>query len=550
MWCPDWPVVTALKAAGLTTSRAAAVFVANRVTSSTAAARHEGVTLGMRRREAQSRCPGLLVLRADPDRDARDFEPVAAVVEELAPGLEVLRPGLLGCPARGPARYFRSEGRAAEAIVDAVESLDVECRVGVADSLEVAVLAARSSTLVPPGESAAFCAPLPISLLAAEASMAADDRADTVDLLQRLGIHTFADFAALPDAKVATRFGPDAVAAHRLSRGLGERPLSRREIPADLSVEQSCDPPLDRVDTAAFAARSLAERFHQRLADAGLACTRLMISARTELDRDLTRTWRCSAPLTPAATADRLRWQLDGWLTASRTGVDGPGAITLLRLEPVEAVGAGHIQYGLWGSEGESDQRAGWALARIQGLLGPAAVQAPAAAGGRSPDQRIALIPWGQEQTVDRDPAAPWPGRLPAPSPTRLLRAAHGMVVLRDDHGRDVTLTERGRFSTEPRWCVTESGRTRVLGWAGPWLLDEQWWERPRPTTTSTGSTAAGTPSGMTLFDLVDPLTASPTRAVDVAPPRRARVQLELADGAPVLLGHLADGWVIEGVYD
>ncbi|WP_111765271.1 DNA polymerase Y family protein [Nakamurella deserti] len=542
VWCPDWPVVTALKAAGRPTSVPAAVFVANRVTSSTAAARREGVIVGMRRREAQSRCPGLLVLKADPERDARDFEPIAAVVEELAPGLEILRPGLLGCPARGPARYFRSEGRAAETIVDAVEALDVECRIGVADSLEVAVLASRLSTIVPPGESATFCAPLPIAMLAAEASMAADGRSDTVDLLQRLGITTFADFAALPDTKVATRFGPDAVAAHRLSRGLGERPVSRREIPADLTVEQVCDPPLDRVDTAAFAARSLAERFHQRLADAGLACTRLMISARTELDRDLTRTWRCAAPLTPAATADRLRWQLDGWLTASRTGADGPGAITLLRLEPVEAVGAGLIQYGLWGSEGESDQRAGWALARIQGLLGPAAVLSPAPAGGRSPDQRIALIPWGQEQSVPRDPTAPWPGRLPAPSPTRLLRAAQGVVALRDDRGHDVTLTDRGRFSTDPRWCVTDGGRTRVLGWAGPWMLDEQWWERPgagpAPATDDPGA----------LFPVS--ATAPVSRAVDVAPPRRARVQLELADGAPVLLGYLAGGWAIEGVYD
>lgn len=515
VWCPDWPVVTALKAAGQPTSRPAAVFVGNRVTSSTAAARAEGVTLGLRRREAQSRCPGLLVLKADPGRDARDFEPVAAAVEELAPGLEILRPGLLGCPARGPARYFHGEGRAVESIVDAVESLDVECRVGIADSLEVAVLAARLSTIVMPGGSADFCAPLPLTLLAAEASMAADDRPETVDLLQRLGLVTLGDFAALPDVKVATRFGPDAVAAHRLARGLGERPLSRRDIPAELAVEQDCDPPLDRVDTAAFAARSLAERFHQRLADAGLACTRLMISARTELDRDLTRTWRCAAPLTPAATADRLRWQLDGWLTSSRTGADGPGAITRLRLEPVEAIGAGHIQYGLWGSEGESDQRAGWALARIQGLLGPEAVLAPAAAGGRNPHQRITLIPWGQEQPVLRDPAAPWPGRLPAPSPTRLLRAAHGQVTLRDDRGFDVALTERGVFSTFPHWCVTDGGRrTRVLGWAGPWVLDEQWWEQT------------------------------------AAPAPRARVQLELADGPPVLLGYLTGSWTIEGVYD
>ncbi len=517
IWCPDWPVVTALKATTRSTALAAAVFSANRVKACTAAARAEGVAIGMRRREAQSRCPGLIVLQADPERDARDFEPVAALVELLAPGLEILRPGLLGCPAHGPARYFRSESRAAEQIVDAVEALDVECRVGVADSLEVAVLAARLATIVAAGESAAFCGSLPITMLAVEPSIAAEGRSDLVDLLQRLGLSTLGDFAALPDVKVATRFGSDAVLAHRLAKGLGERPVSRRDIPADLSIEQSCDPPLDRVDTAAFAARSLAERFHSRLAEAGLACTRLAISATTELGKELSRTWRCAAPLTPAATADRLRWQLDGWLTSARTGVDGPGAITVLRLEPVEAVGAGLIQYGLWGSEGESDQRAGWALARVQGLLGPESVLAPANSGGRSPEQRIALLPWGQEQLIPRDPQAPWPGQLPSPSPTRLLTVASKEVELRDARGHSVTLTERGMFSADPQWCAVANGqRTRILGWAGPWVLDERWWD----TTT------------------------------DRPPPRLARAQLELADGAPLLLGYRSGGWSIEGVYD
>ena len=76
---------------------------------------------------------------------------------------------------------------------------------------------------------------------------------------------------------------------------MAERGVSRRQIPEELAVEQVCDPPLDRVDTAAFAARALAERFHSRLADAGLACTRLAITAVTERGAKLTRIWRCAA---------------------------------------------------------------------------------------------------------------------------------------------------------------------------------------------------------------------------------------------------------------
>lgn len=528
LWCPDWPAVAAARQAGHPHSGPVAVFHANRVRVCTAAARAEGIRIGQRRRDAQSRCPDLVVLAADPDTDGRMFELVAAAVETIAPGIEVLRPGMLACPIRGPARYFGSEEAAAERIVDVVEALDVECRIGIADVLPVAVLAARNSTIIPPGRSAAFCAELPIVELARDPAIAPPERAQLVDLLIRLGITTAGAFAALPEEKVSTRFGADGLRTHRLSRGLAERGLSRRRIGADLAVEQACDPPLDRVDTAAFAARALAERFHARLAGAGLACTRLSITAVTERGATLRRVWRCDRPLTAAATADRLRWQLDGWLTAGRR-IDvehgepgepgGPGAITSLRLEPVEAIAAGLIQRGLWGSDGEDDHRAGWAFARIQGLLGPESVLAPVLSGGRGPGERVTMLPFGAEKVPQRDPAAPWPGALPAPSPARLPPTAD--VELLDGAGASVTVTGRGLLTAPPAWIC---GRTavrharEVRSWAGPWLLDECWWVGCDAVT---------------------------------APPRhRARLQVLPEGGPPLLLRYGSGGWQIEGVYD
>ena len=533
VWCPDWPAVAAARQAGKPASDPVAVFHANRVQACTSAARAEGIHVGMRRRDAQSRCPGLLIAKVDHDRDARLFEPVAAAVEAIAPGVEILRSGVVACPARGPRRYFGSDIAAAERIVDAVESLDIECSVGVADVLAVAVLAAHRGVIVAPGGSAAFCAPLPITELARDPAISPPERAALTDLLIRLGITTAGAFAALPEGKVATRFGADGIQAHRLARGLAERGVSRRQIPAELAVEQVCDPPLDRVDTAAFAARALAERFHSRLADAGLACTRLAITAVTERGAKLSRVWRCAQPLTAAATADRLRWQLDGWLTAGRTAgrkdlqpqpeVEGPGAISLLILEPIEAIGAGHIQYGLWGSDGQDDQRAGWAFARVQGLLGPESVLAPVLAGGRSAVDRIALVPWGDEKVSPTSPGDPWPGSLPAPSPTRVVTvpgaagpAAPEVCAVLDAVGQPVLLTGRGLLTGPPAWLgrPSEPGKhQRVDTWAGPWLLDERWWS------------ANKRPAG-------------------------ARVQIVTEGGVAMLLRLATGGWQVEGVYD
>ena len=76
----------------------------------------------------------------------------------------------------------------------------------------------------------------------------------------------------------------------------------------------------------------------------------------------------------------------------------------------MEAVGAGHIQYGLWGSDGQDDQRAGWAFARVQGLLGPESVLAPVLSGGRGAADRITLVPWGDEKVSEREPDRPLAG--------------------------------------------------------------------------------------------------------------------------------------------
>src|SRR5690606_18426383 len=81
VWCPEWPTI----AARADPHRPAAVFHANRVIACTPAARAAGVSHGDRRRTAQAACPELQVIERDPDRDAREFEPIVRAVADLAP---------------------------------------------------------------------------------------------------------------------------------------------------------------------------------------------------------------------------------------------------------------------------------------------------------------------------------------------------------------------------------------------------------------------------------------------------------------------------------
>ncbi|HUO40127.1 MAG TPA: DNA polymerase Y family protein [Mycobacterium sp.] len=475
LWCMDWPAVAAASAAGLPPTAPVAVTLANRVIACSAAARAAGVRRGLRRRESQARCPQLHVVTADPGRDARFFEAVTAAVDDLVPRAEVLRPGLLVLPVRGAARYSGSAASAAERLVDAVSAAGAECQVGVADQLPTAVFAARAGRIVDPGGDAAFLAPLSIRELATEPSLSGEGRADLADLLWRLGIRTVGQFASLSRTDVASRFGADAVTAHRFAHGEPERGPSGRELPPELDVEMRCDPPIDRVDAAAFAGRTLASQLHQTLIAAGVGCTRLAISALTANDEERQRVWRCAEPLTEDATADRVRWQLDGWLN-NRTTQDRPTApVTVLRLQPMEVVSAEALQLPLWGGIGEEDRlRARRALVRVQGLLGPEAVQVAVLSGGRGPAERITLAPLGDELVPRADPLQPWPGRLPEPSPTVLL---DDPVQLLDAQGNPVRVTKRGMFSTDPARLVSPGRSGSLSWWSRPWLVDERWWD-------------------------------------------------------------------------
>ena len=115
VWCPDWSVVAALREAERPATEPAAVLAANVVEVCNGPAREDGVRRGMRRRDAQARCPELVLLGANPDRDARCFEPVLETVEALRPGVAPATGSADGARARallrGRGQRRRGHGR-------------------------------------------------------------------------------------------------------------------------------------------------------------------------------------------------------------------------------------------------------------------------------------------------------------------------------------------------------------------------------------------------------------------------------------------------------
>lgn len=249
VWYPDWPIVAT---GGLAEpGRAVAVVAGDRVLACSDAARLAGVRRGQRLRLAHRLCPELRLRERDPAGETRCFEPVVAAVEAFTPRVEVLRPGLCAIQVKGPARYFGGERALVAAVSAALAGLRVAVdpaadratdwggpvepapvtaaapgstgapapRLGAADGVFAAVLAARAGVVVPAGRTAEFLAPYPVAALEDE---------PLAELLVRLGVPTLGDFARLPAATVADRFGPAGRAAHRLAQGRTARPPAGR----------------------------------------------------------------------------------------------------------------------------------------------------------------------------------------------------------------------------------------------------------------------------------------------------------------------------------
>jgi protein ImuB len=495
-----------------------AVLDAGRVVACTSPAHRSGVRIGQRRKEAESLCEGLVVLPRDLTDEARTFEYVVRALEAFGVEVALREPGWAGFATRGPTRRLGGEAALAGAVSDAVMAAlvappfspgeEMGCRVGVGDGPFVATLAAKTNRVVEHGATLAFLQAKPIEVL---------NRPKLTEVLRHLGIATLGDFAALPADDVLARFGSDGAHCHELSRGQeGSRPRGRGVI-ATYAREVLFDPPALVADELTFAARTLAEELCAALADDGRSCSLLLCEVATSEGERLVRRWSHDGPWSAPLIVERLRWQLDAWLVAPRAfdehEGDYPRGIERLGLVAEEVAPATGREVTLWGRPPSDTERVERVLARVQGLLGPDAVQRPFLVGGRDPRERVRLVPFGEPPPPERRFAdLPWPGRLPAPNPV-LLVIPPVPVALTTEDGASFCVDGRGAANGAPSAVVINGRHSEVTAWAGPWPVDEQWWH-----------------SG--------------------AARRRARLQIVVANGAAYLLAQEHGRWFLEGRYD
>ncbi len=408
----------------------------------------------MPRSSAEAICPKVTTIVSDLSLEMARFEPVVQAIESLVPRVEVAEPGTMYLPIAGAVAYYGGEEALCDRVDKELDGLGGDRRIGLAEGPFASYQAVRQTTRSHPRfiveDDEGFVASLDV------ASLGSDDLAAT---FRWLGITTLGAVAELPHDAVVSRFGRVGLDAHRRARRL-DRNTVPRDIPEDSTVVSHFDPPIENLEQAAFAARNLAQRLVGNLLPYGVAPHRVIVSAVAGDGTERQRTWRSADPFTERSLAERVRWQLRSWIEGVSVGIQG--GLATLELEPGDLSGSGR-QMALI-EDAKAFEEAQRAFTEVQAIVGHENLLVAGRQGGRDPGEQMMWTRWGEEEkNPQRDTAAPWPGRIPSPTPALLPPEPVPFEVTWVDG-----IPEHVRLRS--RWVP-------VLSWAGPWRRVGRWWD-------------------------------------------------------------------------
>jgi protein ImuB len=478
---------------------------AARVLAASRLARRAGVRPGHTLPQARALVPKLVARPRDAECERAAQEALLEIVERFSPRVEDAGEGVAYLDMDGIDRRFgRANGgtaddaaaagpelNLAQALLRAAEAASLPAKVGIASSKLAARIAAvlpESPSVVPPGEEAAFLAPLPLTHLSpapeslgipgisaaaagpgAPGNPAAPGSPGIVEIVSTLaqwGIQTIGDFARLPAARIASRLGSTGRELHTTARGIDPRPLAPRQPPPAFHEGMDLEWPLVAIEPFLFVGRAALERLCRRLEESGLACARLELTLRLEPEGHQPRGIDLPAPTRDVKTLLTLL-RLD--LEARPPGAPVAGFTLAAHPDrPREA------QLSLYGPPALSPDKLAATLARLFALLGPGRAGSPRPVDGHRPE-RMALV----EYAPPPPPLAPEARRDPRRTSGRGLLAVR---VVRPAVEVEVLVQEAAEAPLEIRAVTRDdtAGRLRVAGRvkvaAGPWGLEDEWW--------------------------------------------------------------------------
>ena len=284
------------------------------VASCSYAARMKGVRSAMPMSQAVRLCPELVIVDSRMGSYGQVSRQVMAILHELTPLVEQLSIDEAFLDVSSRPEDGLALARTLQARVR--DELGLPASLGVATNKLVAKIATdvgkaavrsgdypRSIQVVPPGEEAAFLAPLPVDTLWGVGPK-------TAERLAALDIHTVGDIAIASAAELALRFGKNGRDLHRRAQGIDDREIVTEREAKSISQETTFVTDVADGESLRRIVIEQAEQVARRLRREEMAARTVTLKLRWPDFTTLTRQMTGEQPVASAEEIARLALQL------------------------------------------------------------------------------------------------------------------------------------------------------------------------------------------------------------------------------------------------
>lgn len=219
-----------------------------------------GIKPEMLLREVTTLCPEAVFIPSNPAREAAAFETVVDALETFSPLVEPAELGTCHVDLHGLGRHDGSLAEAGDRLRRLVSPI-LRPRVGIGHGKFTSWIAARQSA---PGSVRIIPEEEARQTLASVSTWWLPFPADLLKRLDRLGLRTLGEIAALPASAMQARFGPDGRRIWELSRGNDETLVQPRAKPETLTERMTLAAPTASREMLLIALRQLILRAFNR----------------------------------------------------------------------------------------------------------------------------------------------------------------------------------------------------------------------------------------------------------------------------------------------
>ena len=444
---------------------------------------------------------------------------------------------------------FGSAENIAEDLSQRALNLGLTANIGVASSIEVAIHAARGFsgiTIIPVGEESLRIGILPVRVLSPSD--------ESLETLERWGIKTCWDLAALPLLDLSERLGQEGVHLHELARGAASRSLVLAEPCVHFQEVLELDTAEEELEPVSFLLGRLLDQLCARLQTRSLSATAIHLQFHLgdlfEKDPEITK-------ISPESGNDPKLYQKT--LTLPVPMRDSKLLLKLLRLQLQSAPPPGSIvkiilsaepsrpraaQSGLFVPSSPDPEKLELTVARLSKLVGNTNIGSPELVDTHRPGEfRMSQFnPPIDEQHVRRKMKS---GRATTTADTKenvsqARRSFMGFRIFRPRLPATVELRDglpsRVFFRGVYGHVIAASGPWRTSGdwWREDSWLQDEWDVEVRLGASSSNGTNAGARAGIS--------AARPDPQQQPKPPQSGTYC--------VYFDSMARSWFVRGVYD